>query len=587
MSMPPATLTPPAARQAHTLDVERLRRDFPILHQKVHGKPLVYLDNAATSQKPRTVLDAVRRYYEHDNANVHRAVHALSERATEAYELARLKVQRFLGANCLREIIFTRGCTESINLVAGSYGRRHVGSGDEVLVTWMEHHSNIVPWQLLCQEKGAHLRVVPINDSGELLLDELERLLTPRTKILALAHVSNALGTINPVKEIIDLAHRRGVPVLLDGAQAVPHLAVDVQALGCDFYTFSAHKVYGPTGIGVLYGKPEHLELMPPWQGGGDMIRTVSFEKSTWNELPYKFEAGTPNIAGVIGLAAALDYVSAVGLEAIAAHEERLLRHATERLVEIPGVRILGTAAHKAAVLSFLVEEPPLSALDVGTRLDLEGVAVRTGHHCCMPLMERFRIPGTARASFALYNTLEEVDIFADALKQIVAEESARSRPVPLRPAAEPKYPDATAATPEEAASEVIDVFDLLEDWSDRYQYIIELGEKLPPMPDELKTPETRVHGCQSTVFLHSRRKPGTSDVLEFLASSDAAIVSGELALLQKVYSGQRASEVLAFDVQGFFHRLGLDRHLSPTRRNGLAEMVKRVRGFAASLAAQ
>jgi cysteine desulfurase/selenocysteine lyase len=584
--MPPATLTPPAARQAHTLDVERLRRDFPILHQKVHGKPFVYLDNAATSQKSRAVLDTVRRYYEHDNANVHRAVHALSERATEAYEAARLKVQRFLGANCLREIVFTRSCTEAINLVANSYGRKHVGPGDEVLVTWMEHHSNIVPWQLLCQEKGARLHVVPINDSGELLLDELERLLTPRTKLLALAHVSNALGTINPVKEIIDLAHRRGVAVLLDGAQAVPHLAVDVQALGCDFYTFSGHKVYGPTGTGVLYGKAEHLELMPPWQGGGDMIRTVSFEKSTWNEVPYKFEAGTPNIAGAIGLGAALDYVQAVGLEAIAAHEERLLRHVTERLADIPGVRILGTAAHKAAVLSFLVEEPPLSALDVGTQLDLQGVAVRTGHHCCMPLMERFGIPGTARASFALYNTLEEVDVFADALREVVAEALARTRPAPSAPAApEPAYPQADAASPEEAASEVIEVFDLLEDWADRYQYIIELGEKLPPMPDALKTPETRVHGCQSTVFLNSRRKPGTDDVVEFLADSDAAIVRGELALLQKVYSGQRASEVLAFDVQGFFQRLGLDRHLSPTRRNGLGEMVKRVRGFAASLA--
>ncbi len=588
--LPPAVTLPTPQATSAALDVERLRRDFPILAEQVHGKPLVYLDNSATAQKPCAVLDAVRRYYEHDNANVHRAVHVLSERATEDYEAARVKVQKFLGANCLREVIFTRGCTEAINLVASTFGRKHVGPGDEVVVTAMEHHSNIVPWQMLCQEKGARLRVVPINDTGELRLEELERLLTPRVKMLALVHVSNALGTINPVKDIIDVAHSRGIPVLVDGAQAVPHLAVNVQALGCDFYAFSGHKVYAPTGIGALYGRPEHLELMPPWQGGGDMIRTVTFEKTTWNELPYKFEAGTPNIAGAVGLGAALDYVQAIGLENIAAHEEQLLRHATARLADIPGVRLIGTARHKAAVISFVVENPPLAALDVGTQLDLEGVAVRTGHHCCMPLMERFAIPGTARASFALYNTLDEVDAFADALRALVTRAAAKVCASVVATAntspAEPVYPDAAADSPEEAAEEVIDLFDFLDDWNDRYQHLIELGEKLPEMPATYRTDTTRVHGCQSTVYLHVRRKPGTANVVEFLADSDAAIVRGELALLQKVFSGQRAIDVLGFDVQGFFHRLGLDRHLSPTRRNGLAEMVKRVRGFAASLAA-
>jgi cysteine desulfurase/selenocysteine lyase len=590
MSLPSVRESLPraAARLLSRFDVDRAREDFPILAQQVHGKPLVYLDNAASSQKPRAVLDALQHFYTTYNANVHRGVHLLSERATEAYEEARVKAQKFLGAGCLREVIFTKGCTESINLVAGSFGRTRVREGDEVVITWMEHHSNIVPWQLLCQEKKAHLRVVPITEAGELRLDELERLLTPRTRLLAVAHVSNSLGTVNPVKEIIALAHRRGVPVLVDGAQAVPHLRVDVQELDCDFYAFSGHKLYGPTGIGILYGKPEHLELMPPYQGGGDMIRSVSFEKTTWNELPYKFEAGTPNIAGAIGLGAALDYVEGLGRENIAAHEQRLLQQATERLSAIAGVRLIGTAPHKAAVLSFVVDDPPLSALDVGTRLDLEGIAVRTGHHCCQPVMDRFGIAGTARASFALYNTAEEVDTFATALERIVAEASGRTRAavpaaIPGRP--EPAYPPAAAASPEEAAQEVIEVFELLDDWADRYQYLIELGEKLPPMPAEMQTEENRVRGCQSTVFLHARRKPGTADVLEFLASSDAEIVRGELALLQKVYSGQRAGEVLGFNVQEFFARLGLDQHLSMTRRNGLAEMVQRVRGFAAALA--
>jgi len=453
----------------------------------------------------------------------------------------------------------------------------------------MEHHSNIVPWQMICDERGAHLRVVPITDRGELDMDAFARLLSPRTKIVALAHVSNSLGTINPVKSVIGQAHALGIPVLLDGAQAVPHLQVDVQDLDCDFYAFAGHKVYGPTGIGILYGKAEHLELMPPYQGGGDMIRTVSFEKTTYNELPYKFEAGTPPIAEAIGLGAAVDFVEKIGRDAIAAHEQHLLSYATKRLADIHGVRIIGTAADKAGVISFVVEDPPMAALDVGTKLDLEGIAVRTGHHCCMPVMDRFGIPGTARASFALYNTVEEIDVFVEVLKNIVESGTAGGRDqesgVRGQESGEPAYPGPVAPTPDAAAARILEDFEFLEDWSDRYQHIIELGGKLPFMPPEFQTESTRVHGCQSTVFLHTRKKPGTVDVIEFLASSDAEIVRGELALLQKVYSGQRAGDVLAFDVHGFFGGLGLDKHLTMGRRNGLAEMVKRIRGFAAETA--
>jgi cysteine desulfurase/selenocysteine lyase len=567
-------------------EIGKIREDFPILNRSVHGKPLVYLDNAATTQKPRAVLDAMRFYYENENANIHRAVHLLGERATEAYENARIKVQKFLNAHCLREVIFTKGCTESINLVAHSFGRHHVQAGDEIVITWMEHHSNIVPWQLLCETKNAKLRVVPITDAGELRLEELERLLSPKTKILAVTHVSNALGTVNPIKDIIRLAHDRGVLVLVDGAQAVSHLPIDVQDLDCDFYVFSGHKIYGPTGIGVLYGKAHHLELMPPYQGGGDMIQSVTFEKSTWNELPYKFEAGTPNIAGAVGLGAALDYVDKLGRENVAAHEQKLLECVTERLSAIAGVRIIGSARDKVAVISFVVDDPPLSALDVGTQLDLEGVAIRTGHHCCQPAMDRFGIPGTARASLAVYNTIDEIEHFATTLEKIVIEAAARSRPsvVATPGAPEPVYPQPAAASPQKAAQEIVELFDFLDDWSDRYRHLIEIGEKLPPMPDSLKVPENRVHGCQSTVFLHARKKRGTSTVLEFLADSDADIVRGLLALLQRLFCGQRAEDILAFDVHELFARLGLDKHLTMGRRNGLAEMVKRIRSFAAYL---
>jgi cysteine desulfurase/selenocysteine lyase len=398
-------------------DVERVRADFPILHQKVHGHPLVYLDNAATSQKPRAVIDAITRYYEGSNANVHRGVHFLSENATEEYEAARLTVQEFLNAAHSREIVFVRGTTEGINLVAQTFGRAQVQAGDEVLITAMEHHSNIVPWQILCDEKGARLRVASINDQGELLLDEFANLLGPRTKLAAVTHVSNALGTINPLKRMIEMAHSRNVPVLVDGAQAVPHMKVDVQDLDCDFYTFSGHKVYGPTGIGVLYGKATLLHAMPPYQSGGDMISSVTFEKTTYNQLPYKFEAGTPDIAGVIGLGAALQYVDGLGMENIGAHEHDLLVYATEAVSAIPGVRLIGTAKEKAGVLSFVIED--IHPHDIGTILDQQGIAIRTGHHCSQPVMERFGVPATARASFAVYNTRKEVDALVRGIEKV------------------------------------------------------------------------------------------------------------------------------------------------------------------------
>lgn len=390
------------------LDLERIRADFPILSRKVHDLPLVYLDNAATTQKPQAVIDAISNYYAFNNANIHRGVHLLSQTATDAYEAARATVQRFLNAAEPSEIIFVRGATEGINLVAQTYGRQHVGAGDEVVITAMEHHSNIVPWQMLCEEKGARLRVAPINDQGELLIDPFEALLNSKTKFIAVPHISNALGTINPIAQLVEMAHRRNIPILVDGAQAVPHTSVDVRALGCDFYVFSGHKVYGPTGVGVLYGKRELLDAMPPYQGGGDMIRSVTFEKTLYNQLPYKFEAGTPNMAGVIGLAAAIDYVTEIGLDAIAAHEQELLLYGTRALHSVPGLRLIGTAKEKASVLSFVIED--IHPHDIGTVLDRQGIAIRTGHHCAQPVMQRFSIPATARASLAVYNTTGELD---------------------------------------------------------------------------------------------------------------------------------------------------------------------------------
>lgn len=401
-----------------SFDVAAIRQDFPILSQTIHGKPLVYLDNAASAQKPKAVLDVIRQVYEQDYSNVHRGVHTLSQRATDLFEGARGKVRAFINAKSDKEVIFVRGTTEAINLVAQSYGRSKFGPGDEILITAMEHHSNIVPWQILCQQTGAVLKVAPINLAGELILDEFAALLSENTKLVSVTHMSNALGTINPVKRIVELAHAKGVPVLLDGAQAIPHMAVDVQDLDCDFYAFSGHKLFGPSGVGVLYGKEALLKAMPPWQGGGDMIRMVTFEKTQYNELPYKFEAGTPAIAEVIGLGAAIDYVSAIGMEAIAEYEHRLLEYATTKALEIPALRLIGTAQEKGAILGFTLHH--IHPHDIGTLLDQLGIAVRAGHHCAMPVMDFYGVPATARASFAFYNTFEEVDVLIDGIKQLI-----------------------------------------------------------------------------------------------------------------------------------------------------------------------
>ncbi len=398
-------------------DVDKVREDFPVLKQRIHGKPLVYLDNAATAQKPFAVIQAIRKFYEVDCANIHRGVHELSQRSTAAYEETRSKAKRFLNARTKNELIFVRGTTEGINLVAASWGRKNVKEGDEIVISALEHHSNIVPWQMLCEEKGARLRVIPMDDRGELLLEEYEKLLGPRTRMVAVGHVSNALGTINPVRQIVEMAHRAGALALIDGAQAAPHMKIDVQALDADFYAFSGHKVFGPTGIGILYGKAKLLNAMPPYQGGGDMIKTVTFEKTTYADLPYKFEAGTPNIAGGIGLGAAFDYVTRIGLDKIAAYEHELLVYGTEALARIPGLRLIGTARDKAAVLSFVIDG--IHPHDIGTVLDRQGIAVRTGHHCAQPVMDRFRVPATTRASLAFYNTAAEIDALAAGLGKV------------------------------------------------------------------------------------------------------------------------------------------------------------------------
>ena len=398
-------------------DVERIRRDFPALRQKVYGKPLVYLDNAATTQKPQAVIDALVAFYTNDCSNIHRGVHLLSERATKAYEDSRAKIRHFINAADDKEIIFVRGATEAINLVAQSYARPRLGAGDEILISALEHHSNIVPWQIICEEKGARLRIIPMNRHGELLLDEYEALLTPRTRLVSVAHVSNALGTVNPVRRMIDLAHQRNLPVLIDGAQAVPHTKVDVAGLDCDFYAFSGHKMYGPTGIGALYGKARLLEAMPPYQGGGDMISSVTFEKTIYNRLPYKFEAGTPSIAAGLALGAAIDYLQEIGMDRIAAYEHDLLQYATEAFSGLGGVRLIGTAREKAGVLSFVVDG--VHPHDVGTILDQEGIAIRTGHHCAQPVMDFFNLPATARASLAFYNTREEIDVLVAGIRKV------------------------------------------------------------------------------------------------------------------------------------------------------------------------
>lgn len=584
-----ATLPVSASRtKTAGLEVRRVREDFPILDTTANGRPLIYLDNGASTQKPLAVSRAVQRFYEREYANIHRGVYQLSRDATVAFEDARETVAKFINAAEPRECIFTRGTTESINLVAASWGRTFLKPGDEILVSALEHHSNIVPWQLCCEQTGAKLRVIPITDRGELNLGEFQKLLGPRAKLVAVTHLSNALGTVIDVQQMAALAHAAGAVILVDGAQWVGHFPTDVQELGVDFYAFSGHKLFGPTGVGVLWGKREWLERMPPYQGGGDMIANVTFERTTYAELPSKFEAGTPAIAEVIGLKAAIDYVQGLGFDKIIPWEEELFAHAQRRLAEVPGLRLVGQAPRRAGVISFLLEHPCVAPLDVGTALDLEGIAVRTGHHCCQPLMDRLRLPGTVRMSLAFYNTKEEIDRCVDALKRLQARKSAdapgcTSR-VELVGRPDPRYPKPYAASPDAAAQKLLEAFEFLPDWSQRYEYLIDLGKKLPPLPDAERTEENRIRGCQSRVWLSARKQPGTADTLDFLADSDADIVRGLIALLQRLFSGQPARSILAFDVKDFFKKLGLEDHLAMTRRNGLGEMVTRIRTLAAAL---
>ena len=566
---------------AGRFDPGRVRADFPILSTTANGRPLVYLDNGATTQKPRQVIEAVERYYRTENANIHRGVYQLSQTATRLYEDARRTVQRFVNAADEREVIFTRGTTDGINLVAASWGRANLRAGDQVVVSAMEHHSNIVPWQMACQATGAELRVIPMTDAGELRVDAYADLLASgRVRFVAVTHLSNALGTVNDAKRIGAMAHAAGAKVLIDGAQWVAHAPTDVRDYGCDFYVFSGHKLFGPTGIGVLYGRRELLEAMPPYQGGGDMVERVTFERTTYAQLPNKFEAGTPNIAGAVGLGAAVDYLTGIGFDAFADHERRLLAYATEKLSAVPGLRVIGTAPVKGSVVSFVIDDPPIGSYDVGVALDRDGVAVRTGHHCCQPVMDRFHISATTRASFALYNTTADVDALAASLHKLVAEH----RPAkPAAPQREVAYPPASAASPAAAAAALAEDFEFLGDNDGRNQYVMDLGNGLPDYFELLKKATPRVAGCMSEVYLVPRRSPADPARVEFVADANSAIVRGLIAVLQKLFAGQRAADILAFDTTAFFDQIGLGGFLSVGRRNGLDGMLRRIRDFAAA----
>ncbi|NCA69364.1 MAG: SufS family cysteine desulfurase [Sphingobacteriia bacterium] len=582
----------PTPVPATPFDLSAVRAQFPILKTRVHGQPLAYLDNAASTQQPLKVIQAVSDYHQQYHANIHRGVYQLSRNATRMHDYAREVVAHFIHAAEPAECLFTRGTTESINLVAACWGRANLRPGDEIILSVLEHHSNIVPWQMICEATGARIRVIPSNERGELRLDEYRRLLSSRTRLVAVNQVSNALGTINPVAEIIAEAHAAGAVTLIDGAQWVAHGVTDVQALDADFYAFSGHKLYGPTGIGVLYGKRHLLEAMPPYQGGGDMIEQVTFEKTTYAALPNKFEAGTPHIAGAIGLAAAIEWLETVGLERIGAHEQQLLRQATARLSAIEGIAIKSSAAHKGALVSWIPVDLPIGTLDIGMQLDLRGICIRTGHHCCQPLMDRMGVASTARASFAIYNDPAEIDRLGDALTEIIAAARPRAagasapKSAPASTAALVSesigYAVAAADSPEAAAEAIAEVFDLLPDWPMRHQQIIDLGERLPVLPESLKTPERLVPGCQSRVYLVARLRPDSDGVIELAADSDSNLVRGLIAILQQLYSGQTATAILAFDIATFFKRIGLDEQLSMARRNGLASMVERIRRIAA-----
>lgn len=546
------------------LDIARLRADFPILGEQVQNQPLIYFDNAATTQKPQVVIDAQSQYYCHSNANVHRASHSLSSRATQAFERARENVARFIGAASPREIIWTRGATEAINLVAYSYGRSQLSVGDLILVSALEHHANIVPWQLLAQQLGARLKAIPLLDDGSLDQAAYLRLLEEQPRLVALTHASNALGTLNPVAEMTRAAQAAGARVLIDGAQSTPHLPIDVQAIGCDFFVFSGHKLFGPTGIGALWARESLLEAMPPWQAGGEMIEHVSFEATRFAGLPFKFEAGTPNIAGVIGLDAAIGYLQQFDRKALEAHEMQLLHRALELCSDIPGFRPVGQAAQRVSVMSFCVDG--LHQQDLGLMLDQYGIAVRAGHHCAMPLMQRLGLPGTLRASFAFYNSQAEVERFACVLREIVQEHNRQ----PPQDNSTPLQSE-TQTKPPVAADTLLQRLENCRGWQARYREIMLLGKNLPAMSAALRTDSNRLHGCESHVWLCVERRDGK---LWLQMDSDARVIRGLIALLLAAFNGKTANDILSFDLQGQFERLKLMQHLSPSRGNGLKAIV-------------
>ncbi|WP_257288780.1 SufS family cysteine desulfurase [Endozoicomonas sp. SESOKO2] len=556
-----------------------LKKQFPILEQNVHGHPLVYLDNAATTQKPFPVIEAINRFYREANANVHRASHYLSARSTHAFEEAREEVKHFLNAASSDEIIWTRGATEALNLVAQSWGRSQLQPGDEILLSAMEHHANIVPWQLVAEQTGAVIKVINITEQGELDLNSFRAQLTDRTRILGITHVSNAIGTVNPVETLIPEAKAVGALVLVDGAQAVAHCSVDVQKLNCDFYVFSGHKVFGPTGIGVLYGRKALLEAMPPWQAGGEMIRQVSFSGTSFNKLPFKFEAGTPNVSGVIGLREAIRFLRSLDMEEVAQHEDRLRKTAEEGLRNIPGVTLVGETRHKVSVVSFVVEE--FHNQDIGLLLDQQGIAVRTGHHCTMPLMEHLGLAGTIRASFSVYNTLEDVEAFLKALIRIVKGEFNsvhESKEVKGDSAFFNQLEGEHAA--EFTKDQIFQTITTSRSWQDKYLHIMLLGKKLPSLPEAMKTEESRLHGCESTVWLHHFYDEQTMNIY-FAVDSDARVIRGLIAIVLSVFNGCTPKDISRFDMDGWFARLDLYNHLSPSRGNGLRAIINEIRSLA------
>ncbi len=544
----------------------------------MNGYPLVYLDNGATTQKPQAVIDAIVHYYSHENANIHRGVYALSQRATESFEDARKKVASFINAPDAACCLFVRGTTEAINLVAQCWGKPNLKAGDQVVLSQLEHHSNIVPWQMVCNAVGAELKIIPMLDDGRLDLSRLDTLINDRTRIVSVQHVSNALGTIHDIPKIIARARQVGGLVMVDGAQWIGHYPTDVQALDCDFYTFSGHKLFGPTGIGVLWGRRDLLDAMQPYQGGGDMIESVRFDHTTFAAIPNRFEAGTPDIAGAIGLAAAIDYIRSLGFESIVSHEHDLLEYATQSLKQINGVRIFGDVSNKASVISFVCED--VSSLDVGVWLDRRGIAVRTGHHCCMPLMERLGVSGTVRASFAFYNTREDVDALASALREMMA----NRRPRAVASNSEVVFAKPKHASSALAAASLIDEFLEYDDRESKTQLLIDMARSLPNRFDALKPLCAAVPGCMSEVYLLGRPMPDDPQRLELVADSNAEVVRGLIAILLELFSGQPAREILSFDIECFFRRIGLDQFVSTQRRNGLNGMIRNIRTLAQSI---